>query len=334
MCCSRAGRPGWHARLHHMHDDGLIRLASALVSANAYGQVEIHSGVVHARRVNGIHSQFLKESPVPQSDVGVQQRNFLRRGQRLFLLVGKFFADVWDHDMPARQDRVLRLGGVDLAAAGVADFDFSGAGGVAQMLHANGCAVQANAHGRTGVVELRIVRFGRRSHPTTEFPGIASGISLRTSRRAMVALPSGKWKKYFSASSLGMRSRFMPLPGDGSSFRPSNPGKSNPHASCAGNRIDANTEQSVRKRLVKLDNVFMNSRNVFQKAGITHAREFGFLLIRGQAGEIILRFLIQALQVALGLVGNRSIRQELFQPLGRRPRCVLALAAAARDWDS
>ena len=30
-----------------------------------------------------------------------------------------------------------------------------------------------------------------------------------------MALPSGKWKKYFSASSLGMASRFIPLPGVG-----------------------------------------------------------------------------------------------------------------------
>ena len=117
--------------------------------------------MIHAGRVNRTGPEFLERRPVVKGNVGVKQRNFLCRGQRFFLLVGKLFADVRDHDVPACQDRVLRLGRIYLAAAGIADFHFFRAGGVAEMLHANGRAVQANAHGRPGVIELCVIRFGQ-----------------------------------------------------------------------------------------------------------------------------------------------------------------------------
>jgi hypothetical protein len=113
---------------------GSSGLRAHFVSSNAHRQVEIHAGVIHARSVNRIRSHLLQSSPVVQRDVGIEQRNFLRGGQRLFLLVRKLFADVRNHHVPAGQDRILRLRSIDLAAAGIADFHFLRARDVAQVL--------------------------------------------------------------------------------------------------------------------------------------------------------------------------------------------------------
>ena len=60
--------------------------------------------------------------------------------------------------MPTGEYRILRSRGVDLAAACITDFYFLRAGRVAQVLHAHGRAVQADADWRTGVVEVGVVR--------------------------------------------------------------------------------------------------------------------------------------------------------------------------------
>ncbi len=110
-------------------------------------------------------------------------------------------------------------------------------------------------------------------------PEMTSGISLRTSKRAIVALPSGKWKKYFSASSLGMASRFIPFPGVGSSFSPSKPGRSNPQASCAETASIPTPNSPCGSAWYILMMSVVNAGDVFQKVGIADARQFGFLLV-------------------------------------------------------
>ncbi len=285
--------------------------------------------MIHAGRVNGIRADFLERLPVAQSDVGIEQRNFLRRGQRLFLLVGKFFADVWNHHVPAGEDRVLRLRGVDLAAAGVSDFHFLRAGGVAEMLHAHGGAVQANAHRRTGIVELRVIRFGENDIcGRTAGNRIGNQFANQQARDGGVAV--GKWKKYFSASSLGIASRFIPLPGVGIKFQSLEAGQVESPRILRGDRVDAHAEQSVRERLVDLDDIVVNAGDVFQIVGVADARELRFLLVRSQAREIVLRLSIQALQVALGLIGDGSIGKKLLQQAWAIPATrIFAFASAA-----
>ena len=98
-------------------------------------------------------------------------------------------------------------------------------------------------------------------------------------------------------------------------------------------RIDAHAEQRMRHRLVHLDDVFVNAGDIFQEAGIAHARQLRFFLVGGQAGKIVFRLLKQALQIALGLLGNRSVGEKLLQQVRaiRPPRLRFRFHRAG--WD-
>ena len=86
----------------------------------------------------------------------------------------------------------------------------------------------------------------------------------------------------------------------------------------------------MRHRLVHLDDVAVNSGHVFQETGIADARQLCFFLVRGQSGEIVFRFLIEALQIALGLVGDGRVREKLLQQFRRSCGRVFTLGSTAR----
>ena len=77
------------------------------------------------------------------------------------------------------------------------------------------------------------------------------------------------------------------------------------------NCIDAYPEEAVRQGLIALDDVFVHTGHIGQEFGITDARQLGLLLIRGQTGIIVLRLLLQAQQVALGLIRDAEPRREI-----------------------
>src|SRR6266849_10318648 len=86
----------------------------------------------------------------------------------------------------------------------------------------------------------------------------------------------------------------------------------------------------MRQGLVHPDNVLVSPGNVFEIAGIAHARQFGLLLVRTQPGEIVLVLLIETLQVTLCLVGDRSIGKKLLQQRWWALDGVITLTASAR----
>ena len=79
------------------------------------------------------------------------------------------------------------------------------------------------------------------------------------------------------------------------------------------NRVNADTEQSVRQCLIHLYDVFMHASDIFQKFGIADPRQLCLLLIRSQTREVIFGFFVEALQVDLGLIRNRSLGEKLLQ---------------------
>ena len=82
-----------------------------------------------------------------------------------------------------------------------------------------------------------------------------------------------------------MASRFMPLPGCRIELQPVEAGQIESPGILRRDRVDAYAEQSVRQRLVHLDDVFMHAANVSQITGITDARQLRFFLDRRSGRE-------------------------------------------------
>src|ERR1039457_3245078 len=74
----------------------------------------------------------------------------------------------------------------------------------------------------------------------------------------------------------------------------------------------------------------VNARDVFQEAGITDARQLRFVVIGGKSGGIVLRLVIEALQVELGLIGQWSAGEKLLQQLRRWTSGAFTLASTAQ----
>ena len=71
-----------------MNDNRLIRLARAFITPNAHRNIKSEVGVIASRRIHRTHSQLLKCRPVANCNISVEQRNFRRVRQRIFLFLG------------------------------------------------------------------------------------------------------------------------------------------------------------------------------------------------------------------------------------------------------
>src|SRR3979490_3052647 len=84
--------------------------------------------------------------------------------------------------------------------------------------------------------------------------------------------------------------------------------------------------------LINLDDVLVNSCDVLEVAGIAHSRQLRLLLIRTQTGEIIFLLLIETLQIALCVVGDRGLSEKFLQQRRRALDGIVTFIAAARTW--
>ncbi len=138
----------------------------------------------------------------------------------------------------------LRLCGVGLAAASVGDFHFFGAGSVAEVLHADRGAVQANAHRRSGVVELGVVCLGEDNirHRIAR-DRIGNQFAYQQARDGGVAV--GKVEEIFLGFFVGDGVAIHSLAGRGIELQAGETGQVESPCVLRGNRIDAHAKQRV-----------------------------------------------------------------------------------------
>ena len=190
------GQAGLARRAHHVHDDRLVGPARAAGrrrrSPAGPGSTDVWKPPGQCTRLT---PQRLEASPAPQQHVRVDDRHLHRVGERLLLRRRAARAEVRDQRVPAGQH-----------AARGADTSRAPAARVgrpppprrrdAAVRDAHHRAVEADAGGRSPA--RRAARSRARAVTTSSAPrpGTAAGMSARTSSRASVALPSGKWKKW------------------------------------------------------------------------------------------------------------------------------------------
>ena len=92
----------------------------------------------------------------------------------------------------------------------------------------------------------------------------------------MDALPSGKWKKYASASSLGMASRFMPFPGRGARSMSGEAGCSHTPCVLRGNCIKSHTEERLRHGLKQFHHLGANLYQIGKEIVVANAGKASF----------------------------------------------------------
>ena len=97
-----------------------------------------------------------------------------------------------------------------------------------------------------------------------------------------------------------MASRFIPLPGEGSSFKPVKSRQVQPPGILRGNRIDAHAEQRMRQGLNQFHDFVAHADRSGQIFRIAHAGQARFLFVGTEAGKIVFLFAQQALKILLG----------------------------------
>ncbi len=97
-----------------------------------------------------------------------------------------------------------------------------------------------------------------------------------------------------------------------------------------GNRINANTEQSLGNRLIQANHVCVHARQFRQEAGITDAREAIFFLLGIEFRKIIFLLPAQTRDVFASLLGNRRVRHEVRPGIGSGNREIVSLAPRKR----
>src|SRR5205807_3984912 len=153
-----ASRPAWLAgRSHHVNHDRFIRFTRTAVIANADRQIKIEESVVSAGSIHAAGREFLERLPVANCNVRVQQWNFWRRGERLFLLIRQLIADIGDYDVPTCEDTIRSLNRLQLPAAYIPNLDPFGAGWVTLMSYSHHRAVQTDTHWREFMIQLGVV---------------------------------------------------------------------------------------------------------------------------------------------------------------------------------
>ncbi|SVJ56883.1 Uncharacterised protein [Klebsiella pneumoniae] len=146
-------RGGRH--VDHVHADRLPRVAWMPVAAEVDREVQLDPRVGQGRRVDLVDAEGLPGLPVAQQYLGVHQRELDVLAQRVGLLLGEVAQQVRHHHVVAGHHAVLAAYPVQAAGAAVADIDAAGA-----VAHADGGAVQAQAHRVPGEVQLRVVEAG------------------------------------------------------------------------------------------------------------------------------------------------------------------------------
>src|SRR5438067_8056468 len=101
-------------RAHHVYYDRLLRLCSAFVLADADWLVQIEVAETASWSVHRAHSKFYERLPMPKRHIRIDDRNFFCLRKRLYLLVGQFLAEKWNHGVPAGQDTMCRSHRVQL----------------------------------------------------------------------------------------------------------------------------------------------------------------------------------------------------------------------------
>ena len=307
--------------LAHVHHGRLLGCSRAAILPDADGKVHVNVGMVTARCVDRIRSQFLKCRTVPQQHIGIQQRHLGRVGQRLFLRIRQLFAKVRNHHVPASQDCVLASDRVHLAAAGVGDLNLGGPRRLTCVLHPHCRAVQSNTHGRAFVIELRIVR--SRSHDISRgiaWHGLRDQLTDEQPRDACIAV--GKVEEIFSLVAQRFRSNIDSAEARVARLR------------CVqrGNRFNPYTKQSLRNGLVEADHVPMHARQFRQELGIADARQTRLLLFDAESWQIIFLLPAQTRHILACLLRNRRLGQEVRPGIGPSDREIVGLAPGKRVW--
>src|SRR6266851_3173456 len=90
--------------------------------------------------------------------MGVYERRFHQKGERFFLLLRQFGTKIWNHAVIAGQDTVVPLDALHFSAAHVSDSHTLCRVRWALVLRVNYRAIQPDAYGRAGPIELAVVR--------------------------------------------------------------------------------------------------------------------------------------------------------------------------------
>ena len=140
-------------------------------------------------------------------------------------------------------------------------------------------------------------------------PGTAPGTRPRTSRRAMEALPSGKWKLSGAAGRRVARRRVA---------HPRRRAGREPEAAEAreaegpdverADRVGADAPLAVAHRLEERERPGIGAGDAEQVVPVAHAREARLLLVRGQARQVVDRRLVQADDVVAHPLRERRVR--------------------------
>ena len=144
----------------HVNNNGFVRIARTSVRADAYGEVQIHLAMKAAGGVDRIHAELLKSGPVANHDICVDEWNFDGERKGLLLPRRQFGADIWDHDVPTREDASLPANGVQLTAACVSDFDRLRSFCVTGVCDADDGAVEADARLSVSAIEGGVFHAG------------------------------------------------------------------------------------------------------------------------------------------------------------------------------
>ena len=197
--------------------------------------------------------------------------------QRCLLRFGQLRAEIRNHHVPAGEHAVAGRRSVQRAAARIDHLDAI----AADIANAQHGAVQANARSGLAYDRASCSRRPRSRRLRASRPGIAAGISERTSRRAIDALPSGKWnvsEPPVAANPAGVNPMRGASPG--SSFSPWNPGMLRAPAIERGDCIDAAAPPAVGGVQVVGQHAGVGLHDLQQVVLIGDARQPIFLLQR------------------------------------------------------
>src|SRR5262249_44635756 len=144
-------------RTEKMQKAGILGRAGEMIVANRDGEIQPCSVEVSARRVDRAYAQLLKRFPISDLYVGVDQRNFDRVSQRLFLPFRHLRTEVGNDHVVTTEHTMSGLDPRRFSATDISDFHRARALGIAKMLRPNDRAVETNPDRRVGIIQSRIV---------------------------------------------------------------------------------------------------------------------------------------------------------------------------------